>query len=157
MENADLTLAQRLEVEAALDVAFEPLRHERARVSATRVRAAVKWGRGAAPEALPWTGAIRRLSELSVAVGMSVAVFVAAFGGAEPAVGWQPLNVDAMRQAQHLERQTAGAQRSFVWDLIRLREWVDPTVVVSQLSLRQARYAVTLPQPHETGSATGPY
>lgn len=82
-----LTLGERLEVEAALEAAFEPLREARTDLSPLRVRAAVRWGRGAPAAtvaAVKWSGAIARLSELSVAVGMSVLIFTAALGPALP-------------------------------------------------------------------------
>ncbi|MBI2324983.1 MAG: hypothetical protein HYU87_08500, partial [Chloroflexi bacterium] len=82
-----LTLGERLEVEAAVEAAFAPLRERHTDLSPLRVRAAVRWGRGvpkASPQALRWSGAIARLSELSVAVGMSVVIFGAALGPALP-------------------------------------------------------------------------
>lgn len=83
-----LPLGERLVVEAALEDAYTPLRERTTDVSGLRVRAAVRWGRGAsplrndAPRALRWSGAIARLSELSVAVGMFVMIFTASVGTA---------------------------------------------------------------------------
>lgn len=81
------SLAQDLEVEAALRDAFAPLRARRAGLAPLRVRAGVRWGRGRPPAALPWSAAVARLSELSVAVGMSAMVFIAAFGATTAPAG----------------------------------------------------------------------
>lgn len=85
-----LDLAERLDAEAAIDAAFAPLRARRSTVGATRVRAAVRWGRGgdALPEAVPWAGAMRRISELGMAVGMSAFVFAASLSSVP--IGDQP-------------------------------------------------------------------
>lgn len=72
-----LGLAERLEVETAVEAAFAPLRTRRATSGPTRVRAAVRWGRGRPEASVPWAGPIRRLSELGIAVGMSAFVFAA--------------------------------------------------------------------------------
>jgi hypothetical protein len=77
-------LGERLEVEAALETAFAPLRTRRSEVGPTRVRAAVRWGR-AEPEApVPWAAAVSRISELGMAVGMSAFVFAAALTSVAP-------------------------------------------------------------------------
>lgn len=77
-------LGERLEVEAALETAFAPLRARRSTVGPTRVRAAVRWGR-AEPEApVPWAAAVSRISELGMAVGMSALVFAAALTSVAP-------------------------------------------------------------------------
>ena len=80
MGHPEVTLPERLHVEALLDDAFEPLRSRRAGLSPLRVRAAVRWGRGAPPAPLRWSRAASRLTEVSLALGMAVMVFVAAFG-----------------------------------------------------------------------------
>lgn len=72
-----LPLGDRLEVEAAVETAFEPLRARRSSVGPTRVRAAVRWGRVEPAMPVPWAAAVRRISELGVAVGMSAFVFTA--------------------------------------------------------------------------------
>jgi hypothetical protein len=88
-----LGLAERLEVEAAIDAAFEPLRARRAGVGPARVRAAVRWGRGTAPVPVPWAAAIARLSELGVAVGMSAFIFTASLGSIPVRDGAVPATV----------------------------------------------------------------
>jgi hypothetical protein len=79
-----LGLAERLEVEAALENAFAPLRARRAGLGPTRVRAAVSWGRGGSEAAVPWAGTIRRISELGIAVGMSALVFAGSLTSVPP-------------------------------------------------------------------------
>lgn len=74
-DRGPLTLRERLEVEAALEGAFAPLRSRRSSVGPTRVRAAVRWRRADAEAAVPWTAALSRISELGIAVGMCAAVF----------------------------------------------------------------------------------
>ncbi|MDE3112594.1 MAG: hypothetical protein KGN00_01515 [Chloroflexota bacterium] len=124
-----------LELEAALRDAFAPLRARRATVSPLRVRAGVRWGRGASPAALPWTSAVSRLSELSVAVGMSVMVFIAAFGvPPAPAVD---TTVDeakdvAVYAVPHVSAPADDA--SYIRWLrldryVPLQDWLDPSVV----------------------------
>ena len=147
-----LPLGERLEVEAALEAAFAPLRERRTDLSALRVRAAVRWGRGAsepaalrAPAALKWSGAITRLCELSVAVGMSVMVFAAANGPAleprtvpeEPSV--TPAQVRVVSAAE--EREIRALRLEWVESLtsrldafrldryVPFQDWLDPTVV----------------------------
>lgn len=85
--------AERLEVEAAIDAAFEPLRARRADLAAARVRAAVRWGRGATPVPVPWAATIARLSELGVAVGMSAFIFTASLGSVQIRDGALPASV----------------------------------------------------------------
>lgn len=79
-----LGLAERLEVEAALESAFAPLRARRTSVGPTRIRAAVSWGRGGPEPAVPWAGTLRRISELGIAVGMSAFVFAASLASVPP-------------------------------------------------------------------------
>lgn len=150
----ELSLAERLEVEAALDAAFAPLRQATTGVPPTYARAAVRWGRAPLPQAIPWAGAVRRLSELSVAVGMSVVVFVAAFGGSSPVLEWP--DADAMRQVQHAAmRQIEATRPEPRVEFAALRGWLDPTVVASRSTL--LRTVLVAPQPHATNGATGPF
>jgi len=185
-----LGLRERLDVEAALDIAFEPLRAERTSLSPRRVRAAVRWGRGAppaalgapaalrapaalkapaalrapaalkAPAALRWSGAIARLSELSVAVGMSVVIFAAAFGpgGAArpPATGGSAARVDEA-DIYPLAHVTAPLddEQYIRWlrldRYVPLQDWLDPSVVRAPLPRR-----LDLPASRDP-STTGPY
>lgn len=132
-----LTPAERLAVEDALEAAFAPLRLRRASVSPLRVRAAVRWGRGAPPSALPWSAAIARLSELSIAVGMSAMVFVGAFGPAAPVRPSDTLATDEARDAEiyPVPRVTAPLEDETYLRWLRLdryvplQDWLDPTVV----------------------------
>lgn len=147
-ERSALALGERLEVEAALDAAFAPLRESRTDLSPLRVRAAVRWGRGAErtepPSALRWSGAIRRLSELSVAVGMSVMLFGAAIGPAVPqdtAATRVPIAATPVRTVgATIEEQMEIHATKHEWvDSLRARlealravqiqDWLDPTVV----------------------------
>lgn len=75
-----LTLEERLRCDAALASAFAPLRGRGTNVSPARVRAAVRWGLGDGPTALPWSAPIARLGELAAAVGMSALLFAATLG-----------------------------------------------------------------------------
>lgn len=165
-----LTLGERLEVEAALDAAFAPLRERRTDLSPLRVRAAVRWGRGGnepalrAPAALRWSGAIARLSELSVAVGMSVMVFAAANGPAldpvrsvpqAPAV--TPAQVRVVSAAE--EKEMRALRLEWIESLtsrldgfrldryVPFQDWLDPTVVrpaaVQRLNLPAPRADAT--------------
>lgn len=79
-----LGLGERLEVEAALETAFAPLRARRSTVGPTRVRAAVRWGRAEPQPPVPRAAAISRISELGIAVGMSAFLFAAALTPAPP-------------------------------------------------------------------------
>jgi hypothetical protein len=79
-----LGLGERLEVEAALETAFAPLRARRSTVGPTRVRAAVRWGRAEPQAPVPWAAAVSRISELGMAVGMAAFVFAAALTSVSP-------------------------------------------------------------------------
>ena len=133
-----LPLPERLEVERALENALAPLRLRRAPVSALRVRAAVRWGRGAPPEAVRWSGALARLSELSLAVGMSAMVFVGAFSSAVPAC--RTPSAASLDEAfdpalSPVPRVTAPLddERYIRWlrldRYVPLQDWLDPSVV----------------------------
>jgi hypothetical protein len=148
-----LTLGERLEVEAALDAAFAPLRERRTDLSPLRIRAAVRWGRGLErtdpPSAVRWSGAIRRLSELSVAVGMSVMILGGSLGSAvppdpAPAASAAPIARPALPLQ---EPQQDMLQAKFEWleslrarlDAVRsstINDWLDPTVARPVLVLR---------------------
>jgi hypothetical protein len=121
-DRSTLPLPERLEVEAAIDAAFAPLRARRTDLSPLRVRAAVRWGRGrdaAPPAALAWSGAVRRLSELSMAVGMSVLMFGAALGPALPE-SFPP--VQAESASARASGPTVEVQREI---LVTKQEWFD--------------------------------
>jgi len=167
-DRSTLSLPERLEVEAAIDAAFAPLRARRTDLSPLRVRAAVRWGRGRdadAPSAVRWSGAVRRLSELSMAVGMSVLMFGAALGPALPEV--RP-PVQAESSVARAAGPTVEVQREILvqkheWlDALRVRidalytpfhDLLDPSVV--RLTIR-AR--TDLPAPRiETAGRVGPY
>lgn len=77
-------LGERLEIEAALETAFAPLRDRRSSVGPTRVRAAVRWGRAEPAPPVRWAAAVSRISELGMAVGMSAFVFAAALTSVVP-------------------------------------------------------------------------
>jgi hypothetical protein len=141
-----LSLGERLEVEAALDVAFAPLRSRQTDLSARRVRAAVRWGRGAppAPSALAWSGAVARLSELSVAVGMFLVIFSAGVG---PAV--LPPETTSAPSVQQIDegiypvpRVSAALEdeRYIRWlridRYVPLQDWLDPSTVRAGLTKR---------------------
>lgn len=79
-----LGLGERLEVEAALDSAFAPVRARRSTVGPTRIRAAVRWGRAEPATPVGWAAAVRRISELGMAVGMSAFVFAGALTSVPP-------------------------------------------------------------------------
>ena len=136
--NGPLPLAQRIEVERALESAFTPLRLRRTSVSPLRVRAAVRWGRGAPPQAVRWSGAVARVSELALAVGMSAIVFVGALGSVTPsATGAGPASLDeAVDPALYpVPRVTAPLddERYIRWlrlgRFVPLQDWLDPAVV----------------------------
>ncbi len=153
-----LTLGERLEVEAAVEAAFAPLRESHTDLSPLRVRAAVRWGRGApkaSPQAVRWSGAIARLSELSVAVGMSIVIFGAALGPVFPepappdaALAARPARVagpsmDEQREVQATRQEWLESLRARLEILRRLslQDWLDPTVtrpVVRRLDLPPA-------------------
>lgn len=77
-------LGERLEVEAALETAFAPLRARRSGVGPTRIRAAVRWGRAQGQPPVAWAAAVSRISELGLAVGMSALVFAGALASVAP-------------------------------------------------------------------------
>jgi hypothetical protein len=142
-----LTLGERLEVEAALDVAFEPLRSQRTDLSARRVRAAVRWGRAAPPppRALPWSGPVARLSELSVAVGMFVLIFSAGVGSAvlppdaaSPAPAVAQID-EGIYPVPHVSAALED-ERYIRWlridRYVPLQDWLDPSIVRPGLTKR---------------------
>lgn len=144
-----LTLGERLEVEAAVETAFAPLRERHTDLSPLRVRAAVRWGRGApraSPRAFRWSGTIARLSELSVAVGMSVVIFGAALGPltgdrSVPEPGETPLSAKALTVTLIAQEREIRADRLEWLETLRARlealradrsvpfqDWLDPAV-----------------------------
>jgi hypothetical protein len=130
-----LSLAEQLEVEDALRDAYAPLRAQRTGLSSLRVRAAVRWGRGRPEPPVRWVRAVSRLSELSVAVGMSVMVFVAAFGSV-PARITEP-TVDEARDpvVYPVPRVTVPLDdaRYIRWlrldRYVPLQDWLDPALL----------------------------
>ena len=133
-----LPLGERLRVERAIDDAFAPLRLRSTNVSALRVRAAVRWGRGEPPSALRWSGAIARLSELSIAAGMSVMIFVAASGSTvpashTPATGAVDEAVDPALYPVPRVSAPLDDDRYIRWlrldRFVPLQDWLDPSVV----------------------------
>lgn len=168
-DRSALPLAERLEVEAAIDAAFQPLRARRTDLSPLRVRAAVRWGRGrdsAASGAVAWSGAVRRLSELSLAVGMSVVMFSAALGPALPGPSSEASFADA--GASRTTGPTVEQQREILltkqewFETVRarlgswstpLQDLLDPNVVRQVIRVR-----TDLPAPlSETAGLTEPY
>lgn len=167
-ERSALPLPERLEVEAAIDAAFEPLRARRTDLSPLRVRAAVRWGRArdaAPPAALRWSGAVRRLSELSIAVGMSVVMFGAALGPALPEIR-PPVQVEsafarASGPTVEVQREILVTKQEW-FDTIRarfgtwtapLQDLLDPNVVRQVIRVR-----TDLPAPlSESAGLTEPY
>lgn len=127
-------LAERLEIGSIVEDAYAPLRSRRAELSPLRVRAAVRWGRGAPPSAARWSRTVSRLSELSVAVGMSVMVFVAAFSPS-PARSVVPAVDEARDPAYAVPRVTVPLEDAQYIRWLRLdryvpvQDWLDPTVV----------------------------
>lgn len=89
-------LGERLEVEAALESAFAPLRARRSGVGPTRVRAAVRWGRAEPELPVRWAAAVSRISELGMAVGMSAFVFAAALASVAPSTAPVPVSDGAV-------------------------------------------------------------
>ena len=71
---ARLPLDERLWLEASLDDAFGPLRTRETRVSAARVRAAVRW-HAPDPPRLRGLGLVTRLSEIAIAAAVSAFLF----------------------------------------------------------------------------------
>ena len=81
----DLTLEERLRLEAALAEAYAPLRERRAAISPARVRARVRWEPRVEQNApLRGVGLVARLSEATVAFAVSALFFVGALGMTEP-------------------------------------------------------------------------
>lgn len=69
-----LALRERLQMEAALDAAYAPLRRRRANISAARVRAALRWHRAEEPAMPRWRWA-SRLAEVTLAAGVTAFIF----------------------------------------------------------------------------------
>lgn len=163
METRPLPLAERLEVEAALEIAFAPLRGERARISPLRVRAAVRWGRGAPPASgRRWAPAISRLSELSVAVGMTLVVFVGAFGPSRapvPAVPEPDAQAVAVSYPVPRVTEPLEGERYIRWlrldRYVPLQDWLDPSVLrVGAAARTPARLDAPVPSDSD---ARGPF
>lgn len=138
-EPRPLRLSERLQVERAIDAAFAPLRAAHADLSPLRVRAAVRWGRGAPrPTRVRWTAVAARLSELSVAVGMTAMVLVGALAPARSAPRIAPPVADpaggdpAIYPVPHVT-QPLEDERYIRWlrldRYVPLQDWLDPTVV----------------------------
>lgn len=74
-----LPLRERLQMEAALDAAYGPLRRKRTNISAARVRAAVRWHRAEEP-ALPRWRWVSHLAEVTLAAGVTAFIFTGTIG-----------------------------------------------------------------------------
>jgi hypothetical protein len=140
-----LPLGERLEVEAALETAFAPLRRRETDLSPLRVRAAVRWGRGAPPpSAVRWSGAVARLSELSVAVGMFAMVFSAGFGSAALPDPTTQASAAAQQDGSAIAVPHVSAaledERYIRWlridRYVPLQDWLDPATVRPGLAKR---------------------
>ena len=77
-----VSLEDQLQLDRILDDAFAPGRARKAPIAAARVRARVVWDRPQ-PVSAGWRGVaiLGRLGESSLALGMSVVIFVGALGG----------------------------------------------------------------------------
>lgn len=77
-----VSLEEQLELDRILDEAFAPGRARKAPIAAARVRARVSWDRPK-PVSAGWRGVaiLGRLGESSLALGMTVVIFVGALGG----------------------------------------------------------------------------
>jgi hypothetical protein len=133
-----LGTAERLDLDAALEDAFEPLRAARTSLSPLRVRAAVRWGRGATPRSLRWARLVARASEMSVAAGMTAILFIGAFGSASlPAPDAQVGAAQEIRDASIYPVARVSApltdERYIRWlridRYIPLQDWLDPMTV----------------------------
>lgn len=162
-ETRPLPLADRLAVEAALETAFAPLRAARTPVSPLRVRAAVRWGRGAPPPPdRRWVAAISRLSELSVAVGMTLVVFVGTFGPSRalaPAVPEPDAEAVAVSYPVPRVTEPLEGERYIRWlrldRYVPLQDWLDPSVLrVGAAARTPARLDATVPSDSD---ARGPF
>ena len=156
-----LDYAGRLEVEAALDAAFEPLRSAHTGISPLRVRAAVRWGRGETARSLRWTRVLARISELSAAAGIAGMIFVASVGApaGDPAAtlpGGQAMFDPGFRNAPAVRviDDTNWLRWFRLGRYVQLQDWLDPTVP----RLSETRTPL-LPTPLEAGSpsANGPF
>lgn len=157
---SDLDLAARLEVEDALEAAYAPLRSGRTGLSPLRVRAAVRWGRAAPPRPVRWVRAVSRLSELSVAAGMTVLVFVGAFGSAAvtppdaPSAG-EPARDESIYPVARVTAPLTD-ERWIRWlrldRYVPLQDWLDPSVVRVGPAPR-----LQLPEPIGSPTAAGPF
>jgi hypothetical protein len=128
-------LSEQLEVEDALREAYAPLRARRTDLSPLRVRAAVRWGRGAPRRQVGWARAVARLSELSVAVGMSAMVFMAAFGPVPERATGRIVDEAPDPVAYAVPRVTAPLDDAHYLRWLRLdryvplQDWLDPAVL----------------------------
>lgn len=116
-----LGLAERLETEALIEGAFEPLRSLRTSVGPTRVRAAVRWGRVGPARPVGWVARVARVSELAMAVGFSVFIFAGSLGPAPERVPVEegPESIEVAIVDDVLVRRTlwaAQAERSDISD-----------------------------------------
>lgn len=163
-EHRPLRLSERLEVESALEAAFAPLRCSQAELSPLRVRAAVRWGRGATARPVRWAAAVARLSELSVAVGMTAMLFVGAFGSAR--FDARPPVAASMDEAQDptvypVPHVTAALddERYIRWlrldRYVPLQDWLDPAVIKPGAGARTGA-RLDLPGP-SAADARGPF
>ncbi|MGH2378289.1 MAG: hypothetical protein ACRDGT_07405 [Candidatus Limnocylindria bacterium] len=126
-----LGLGERLEVEAAIENAFAPLRARRSTVGPTRVRAAVRWGRAEPRPPVRWAAAVSRISELGIAVGMSAFVFAAALASV-PGTAPVPVSDGAVVDDMLVQPAPPAIQRWTVRivvptaneDMVRMIQWL---------------------------------
>ena len=107
---ARLGLDERLQLGAAFDDAFAPLRARTANISAARVRAAVRW---AAPQPRPLHGLalLQRVSELAVAAAISAFLFAGSVGSIQAAPLVPDVSHDAVSADQWMLNGRNALQR----------------------------------------------
>lgn len=128
-----LDLEERIRLEALLEDAYASLREQTCDLSPRRVRAAVRWGRGAPPAARPWSGVLRRVSELTVAASATLVVLASALTSGHSGVPGAERSVDVMRLEQRpYVREALEAYRT-IWLLADLRSTVSVVQGVAEL------------------------
>ena len=112
-----LPLEEQLDLDRLYDEAFEPGRSRRAPISAARVRARVAWDRPQ-PASAGWRSValLGRLSESSLALGMTVILFVGALGG----VTGQTETVPPEQRSELVVRVSAPMDETRFFRLLRL-------------------------------------
>jgi len=112
-----LPLAEQLDLDRLLDQAFAAGRSRKAPISAARVRARIAWDRPQ-PASPGWraVGLLGRLSESSVALGMTAMLFVGALGG----VGGQTETVQPEQGGEFVVRVSTPLDESRFLRLLRI-------------------------------------